>query len=150
MSDLGELYQEVLLDHNRRPRNFGALEEASHVAHGHNPLCGDKLTVYLKVRNGVVEGVNFTGSGCAVSQASASLMTEGLKGKSIDQVEAMFTKVHNLLTGKSTGAEDTEDLGKLRALSGISGFPIRVKCATLAWHTMHAALTEAADEISTE
>jgi nitrogen fixation NifU-like protein len=148
MSELGDLYQEVILDHNKRPRNFRALPGADHHAVGHNPLCGDRMTVYLKVDGDVVTDVSFEGSGCAISKASASMMTESIKGKTRAQLEDLFKRFHGLVTGEppAPGA----DLGKLVVFSGVSGFPVRVKCATLAWHTLRAALEEKPDAVSTE
>ena len=145
--DLRELYQEVIFDHNRKPRNFRALEPADHVAHGHNPLCGDQLTVYLRVADGVIDDVSFEGHGCAISKASASLMTEAVKGRRIDEVEALFRDFHALLTDVPPA---DRDFGKLQVLAGVRDFPARVKCATLAWHTLHNALTGAGDTARTE
>ncbi|MFT5129072.1 MAG: nitrogen fixation NifU-like protein [Rhodothermales bacterium] len=139
--DFSDLYQQVILDHNRSPRNFGELPEATHEADGHNPLCGDRLTVYLQVENDAISAIRFVGEGCAISKASASIMTEHLKGKSVVEAEAWFTKVHNMLTG-SGDAMDLGEFGKLAALSGVCEFPVRVKCASLAWHTMTAALAQ--------
>ncbi len=147
MSYLNELYQEVILDHNKRPRNFGELEQANRHADGYNPLCGDRVTVFLKVQADVVEDIRFKGVGCAISTASASLMTEALKGKTIAEVVAVFARFHSVVTGRST---DTSDLGKLAVFQGVSEYPVRVKCATLAWHTLQAALDGKADTVSTE
>jgi len=138
MSDLNDLYQEVILDHNRRPRNFHALADASHSAEGYNPLCGDRLTLYLKVDAGVVADVSFEGAGCAISKASASLMTDAIKGKPVAEVEALFTRFHRMVT--TPPEQPVEDLGKLSALAGVREFPVRVKCASLAWHTLKAAM----------
>lgn len=148
MSDLRDLYQEVIFDHYRKPRNCHALACANHKADGHNPLCGDQVTVYLKVENGVIEDLSFSGSGCAISTASASLMTEALKGKKVAEVEHLFQEFHQMVTS----SEDTphEDIGKLEVLAGVREFPARVKCATLAWHTLHAALKDQLKAISTE
>ena len=151
MSDLRELYQEVILDHHRRPRNFKVLEDARHVE-GYNPLCGDKVTVYVRMDGDVVRDVSFQGSGCAISTASASLMTEGLKGKTRAEALALFRAFHHLLTGvpEAPGTE-APDLGKLEVFSGVREFPVRVKCATLPWHTFHAALAGEEDKtVSTE
>ena len=134
--NLRELYQEVIFDHNRQPRNFHDMPEADHHADGHNPLCGDQLTVYLRINNDVIEDVSFVGHGCAISTASASLMTEAVKGKTVAEVEALFKDFHALLT--DTPPE--RDFGKLAVLTGVREFPARVKCATLAWHTLHNAL----------
>ena len=147
MNDLRELYQEVIFDHNRNPRNFHAMEDASHSADGHNPLCGDQLTVYARVKDDKVEEVSFVGHGCAISTASASLMTEAVKGMSIAEVEALFQDMHAMLTEKHPEARD---FGKLEVLSGVREFPARVKCATLAWHTLHNAITLARDTARTE
>ena len=137
---LRELYQEVIFDHNRNPRNYRPLPAASHHADGHNPLCGDQLTVYLQVEDGVVREASFVGHGCAISTASASLMTEAVKGKPVAEVEALFRDVHALLTEGREAADPARDFGKLEVLSGVKEFPARVKCATLAWHTLHNAL----------
>jgi len=138
VSDLRELYQEVIFDHNRNPRNFGKLEDANHHADGNNPLCGDTLSLYLKVEGDVIVDLRFEGSGCAISTASASLMTERLKGMKVADAEALFHKFHAVITedGDATGPE----LGKLGVLTGVREYPARVKCATLAWHTLEAAL----------
>lgn len=135
--DLRELYQEVIFDHNRKPRNFHAMPDADHVADGHNPLCGDQLTVYLRIAKGVIADVSFEGHGCAISKSSASLMTEAVKGRAIDEVEALFRDFHALLTDVPPAGRD---FGKLQVLAGVREFPARVKCATLAWHTLHNAL----------
>lgn len=137
MADLRELYQETILDHNKHPRNFGRLESASHHAHGYNPLCGDKVDVYLQIEDDRVVDVAFEGDGCAISTASASIMTDALKGRSLDEVHALFARFHELVT---TDAELPEELGKLAVLAGVREFPPRVKCATLPWHTLEAAL----------
>lgn len=147
MTDLRSLYEEVILDHNRKPRNFlhkPALTNRH--AHGYNPLCGDEFTVNLHVENGIIKDVGFEGAGCAISTASASLMTESIKGKSIEEVERLFRGVHDLLT--QDGSADT--LGKLQVLTGVREYPSRVKCATLAWHTLHAALQNANETVTTE
>ena len=148
MSDLRELYQSVILDHNKHPRNFGALDEATHKAAGHNPLCGDRISLQLIVEDGVVTDVAFEGEGCAISTASASVMTEALKGRTLRDVEALFGRFHDLVTGK--GGADLDELGKLAVFAGVSEFPIRVKCATLSWHTLRAALEGAATPATTE
>lgn len=138
--DLKDLYRDVIVDHNRSPRNFHPLEPPRRVADGHNPLCGDKLRVYLRLADDVIEDVSFEGSGCAISVASASLMTESLKGKTESEAIALFERMHHLLTGQDDG-EDPLELGKLAALSGVRDYPTRVKCASLCWHTMKNALT---------
>ena len=143
MSDLQELYQEVILDHNRRPRNFRALDDARK-AEGYNPLCGDRLTVYLRVDDGVIKEATFQGSGCAISKASASLMTEAVKGKSVRDAETMFQAFRDMLAGGANAP------GKLAAFSGVRAFPSRIKCANLAWHALHAALQNSGDPVTTE
>ncbi len=147
MSDLQELYQEVILDHNRRPRNFRVLDEGRK-AEGYNPLCGDRLTVYLRVEDGVIKDATFQGSGCAISKASASIMTDIVKGKTVAEAEKLFERFHRAVTAPVDAP--VEDLGKLSALTGVRQFPVRVKCATLAWYALRAA-AEARDEVvSTE
>jgi len=138
MSDLTDLYQEVILDHNKRPRNFHAIDNASHSAEGYNPLCGDRLNLYLTLDNGVVTDVGFQGSGCAISKASASLMTDSIKGRPIEEVRDLFRRFHAMVT--TPPDQPVENLGKLSVLSGVREFPVRVKCASLAWHTLKAAL----------
>lgn len=141
MNELRELYQEVILDHSKRPRNKRAMEDASHQAVGHNPLCGDRATVYLHVEGDVVTDVSFEGSGCSISTASASMMTDALKGKTVAEVKALFERFHDLVTADpSRAAEVAPELGKLAVFQGVHEFPVRVKCASLAWHTMKAAL----------
>ena len=149
MSELSELYQQVILDHNKKPRNFRKLESANYQAEGYNPLCGDQLTVYINLEDDLVTDVGFEGSGCAISKASASMMTQAVKGKSKEQVETLFKEFHSMVTGELD--EETEDngLGNLRIFAGVREFPVRVKCATLPWHTMHAALNKE-DKVSTE
>lgn len=149
MSDLRELYQSVILDHNRKPRNFGVLEAATCRADGHNPLCGDHLTVMLEITDDVVEGVAFEGDGCAISTASASLMTEAIKGRSLAEIEAIFGRFHDLVTSDPTTDPPRTDLGKLEVFAGVREFPMRVKCATLSWHTMRSALANG-QEVTTE
>lgn len=144
---LRDLYQEVIMDHGRRPRNFGPLAPASHVAEGFNPLCGDRLTLRLQVDDGVIREARFEGAGCAISTASASLMTEAVKGRSAAEAEALFAGFHALVTGAPATATA---LGKLEVLAGVREFPARVKCATLAWHTLHAALHGQGQPVSTE
>lgn len=149
MPDLRDLYQEVILDHNRRPRNFGRLAGANRSAEGFNALCGDRLTLYLKLVDGVIEDARFEGTGCAISTASASLMTEALKGKTEAEAQSLFEGFHALLTAGES-ADPTVPLGKLEVLSGVREFPVRVKCATLPWHTLQAALQNETRPISTE
>ncbi len=146
MSDLRELYQEVIFDHYRQPRNYGQLAGANHKAEGYNPMCGDKVKLYLQLENGMIAEARFEGSGCAISTASASLMTEIIKGKSSQQALNLLERFHSLVTG----AASAEDMGKLAALAGVREFPQRVKCATLAWHTMKAALESAPETVTTE
>ena len=146
-ADLRDLYQEVIVDHSRRPRNFGPLPDASHQAEGFNPLCGDRLTLRLKVEDGVIEDARFEGAGCAISTASASLMTEALKGRSESEAAALFADFHTLLTGEPKASAA---LGKLEVLAGVREFPSRIKCATLAWHTLHAALHAENRPVTTE
>lgn len=147
--DLRELYQEVILDHSKRPRNFGRLEADNRRAKGHNPLCGDILSLYLTVEDGVVEDVAFEGNGCAISMASASLMTEIIKGRGEAEARALFERFHRLLTSDDADL-DHLDLDKLAVFAGVREFPVRVKCATLAWHTLAAALDGQTDDVSTE
>jgi len=147
-ADLRDLYQEVIIDHGRRPRNFGPLPDASHQAEGFNPLCGDRLSLHLKLVDGVIEDARFEGSGCAISTASASLMTEALKGLSESQAEALFSSFLAMLTGERQAADAA--LGKLEILAGVREFPARIKCATLAWHTLRAALRAENRPVSTE
>jgi nitrogen fixation NifU-like protein len=146
--DLRELYQEIIIDHNRNPRNHHAMDDASTQANGFNPLCGDKLTVYAQLNEGMITDLSFVGCGCAISQASASLMTDALKGKSIEDAHELFHRVHNLLTQDDAPEFDVMD--KLTVLAGVKAFPARVKCATLAWHTLEAALNKDASIVKTE
>jgi nitrogen fixation NifU-like protein len=148
--DLRELYQEVILDHSKRPRNFRALAGANRHAEGHNPLCGDRAAVYLLVEGDVVRDVSFEGSGCSISTASASMMTDALKGKTVAEAKALFERFHELVTADpSKAAAASAELGKLAVFAGVHEFPMRVKCASLAWHTMKAAL-EGGAQASTE
>jgi nitrogen fixation NifU-like protein len=149
MTDLQDLYQELILDHGRRPRNFHSLAGASRSAEGYNPLCGDKVKVYVQMEGDTVKDISFEGAGCAISTASASIMTESLKGKNRAQVEELFQTFHDLVTGQKAQL-DAPELGKLAVFSGVSEFPIRVKCATLSWHTLRAALNGADEVVSTE
>ena len=146
MSDLRDLYQEVILDHNRAPRNFGKLENANRESEGYNPLCGDRVSVFLHVEEDRIEGIAFQGSGCAISTASASLMTEALKGKTVDEARRLFHGFHDLLTAGG----DADGLGKLAVFAGVREYPIRIKCATLAWHAVQAALDQKDRPVSTE
>ncbi len=148
MADLRELYQEVILDHHKRPRNFGPLPEENHHAKGHNPLCGDRIVVHLVLDGGVIRDVRFEGAGCAISRASASLMTDAVKGKPVAEAERLFEEFHRLVT---TGVDEEVEasLGKLNVFCGVREFPSRVKCASLAWHTLHSALGDGG-EASTE
>ena len=150
MSALRELYQEVILDHNKSPRNFRSMDNADRRVEGFNPLCGDHYTIYLKLQGDIIADVSFEGTGCAISKASASVMSAAVKGKTKAEAEEMFLIFHKLLTSDSEPAPDVEKLGKLAAFSGVSEFPARVKCATLAWHTLHAALQSNEERVSTE
>jgi nitrogen fixation NifU-like protein len=150
MSELDELYQEVILDHNKSPRNYRAMANANRKAEGYNPLCGDHVTVFLDIDNGVIKDISFQGSGCAISKASASMMTTELKGKSESAAQQMFDEVHKMLTGEGDANSNPEKLGKLAILSGVSKFPARVKCASLAWHTVNSALKGETQPASTE
>ena len=145
MSELTDLYQELILDHNRRPRNYGALAGATHTAKGYNPLCGDKLTIYAVLDGDRISGLSFEGSGCAISKASASLLTDAVKGKTLAEAEALFGRVHAMLTAPMDRAVDADAMGKRAVLSGVREFPVRVKCASLAWHTLKAALAGTAE-----
>jgi nitrogen fixation NifU-like protein len=147
MSELRELYQEMILEHSKHPRNYRALDAANHKAEGFNPLCGDHFTVYADVKDGTIHDLSFQGTGCAISKASASMMTQSLKGKSAAEAEELFTRFHSLVTGQS-GSPD--DVGKLAVFAGVSEFPLRVKCATLAWHALRAALRGEQNAVSTE
>ena len=138
MSDLSDLYQEVILDHNKRPRNFRQLDDASHRAEGYNPLCGDRLNLFVRIDGERIADLGFQGSGCAISKASASLMTDSLKGKTVTEARALFERFHRMVT--TPPDKPVEDLGKLSVFSGVREFPVRVKCASLAWHTLKAAL----------
>jgi nitrogen fixation NifU-like protein len=140
MSELSELYQQVILDHNKKPRNFRKLETANRKAEGYNPLCGDQLNVYLNVAEDQVTDISFEGSGCAISKASASMMTQAIKGKTKQEAEQLFDEFHRMVTGSLDEETEPNHLGKLKIFAGVREFPVRVKCATLSWHTMHAAL----------
>jgi nitrogen fixation NifU-like protein len=146
-ADLRDLYQQVIMDHKKKPRNFREIANANHLAHGNNPLCGDALVVYVQVTDNVIEDVSFQGSGCAISVASASLMTEALKGKTLEEAQVLYENVHKALTGEAGG----ELTGKLEVLAGVKEFPARVKCASLSWHTVHAAMDSEHDiSVTTE
>ena len=148
MADLRELYQEVILEHSKAPRNYRELPSANHKAEGFNPLCGDHFMLYVDLDGDQIRDIAFQGSGCAISKASASMMTQSVKGKSKQEAEKLFSAFHKLVTGQTNG--NHADVGKLAAFSGVSEFPVRVKCATLAWHTLHAALEGKQDAVSTE
>ena len=150
MNELRSLYQEVILDHNKNPRNFRVMEDATQVVDGYNPLCGDHYIIYLKVKDDVVVEVSFKGSGCAISKASASLMTTVMKGKTKSEAEVLFQRFHGLVTGEPDLTTHSEELGRLAAFAGVSEFPARVKCAILAWHTVHSALQGKTESVSTE
>lgn len=150
MSDLRELYQETILDHTRRPRNFGPLDGADHSADGYNPLCGDKMRVHVQLDGDKVADVRFEGSGCAISTASASLMTESVKGRRRDEAVTLFERFRDLVTGGDGAPADADELGKLAVMAGVRDYPVRVKCATLAWHTLAAALQGDEDPVTTE
>lgn len=149
MLDLKELYQEVIVDHNRHPRNFGKLEDATKILEGYNPLCGDRLTLYLNIEGNRIADISFDGNGCAISVASASLMTEAMKGKTVSEAEAIYHRFHQLITGGDSEV-DLDKLGKLAVLAGVKDYPTRVKCATLCWHTLHSALEGSEQPVSTE
>jgi len=148
--ELRDLYQQVILDHNKSPRNFRLMANATQHAEGYNPLCGDRLDVYLIIKNGIVEDISFKGEGCAISKASASLMTSLLKGKTKEEAEKLFNKFHDLVTGKLGDNPDIDELGKLAVFAGVQEFPVRVKCASLAWHTMMNALQSKSEKVTTE
>lgn len=156
MSDLKDLYQEVILDHNKRPRNFCKLPQANHHAEGYNPLCGDHINIYLQLEGDLIKDISFEGSGCAISKASASLMTDILKGKTRAKAETLFDGFHQMVTGKGASPkgdspkETPPEMGKLAVFGGVREFPARVKCASLAWHTFHAALENRHEAVSTE
>ena len=149
MSELSELYQQVILDHNKKPRNFRRIEDANRHAEGYNPLCGDQLTVYMQLEDEVVRDVSFEGSGCAISKAAASMMTQSVKGKTKEEAETLFGEFHRMVTGELNEETEPHHLGRLTIFAGVRDFPARVKCASLSWHTMHAALNNR-EETSTE
>lgn len=148
--ELKELYQQVILDHNKSPRNFRKIENPSRFAEGYNPLCGDKINIYVNFNNEQISDISFQGSGCAISKASASLMTSMLKGKTRAEAEELFNRFHDMVTDKLGDNPNIEDLGKLAVLAGVRDFPVRVKCASLAWHTMMNALNSNDEKVSTE
>ncbi len=148
MFDIKDLYQEVIVDHNRSPRNFGKLEDADKTLEGYNPLCGDKLTLYIKTDGEKINDISFDGSGCAISVASASLMTDAMKGKSLQEAESLFNDFHNLITTDKEA--DIDQLGKLAALAGVKAYPARVKCASLCWHTLHSVIEGSDTPVKTE
>jgi len=149
VSELQDLYQEVILDHNRRPHNFRTIAGADREAEGYNPLCGDRLSLYLKIKDGVITDAAFQGSGCAISKASASMMTDSVKGKTLDEALALFDQFHQMVTG-AEGAPGADRLGKLAVFEGVRNYPARVKCASLAWHTLRSAVDAAGAVVSTE
>ncbi|MHB8853398.1 MAG: Fe-S cluster assembly sulfur transfer protein SufU [Ignavibacteriaceae bacterium] len=149
-AELKELYQQVILDHNKNPRNFKKIENANHFAEGYNPLCGDRLNIYVELEGGTIKDISFQGSGCAISKASASLMSSIVKGLPIEEAERLFEKFQAVITGKITDEENIEEIGKLAVFAGVKEFPSRVKCASLAWHTMIAAFKQEEKSVSTE
>jgi nitrogen fixation protein NifU and related proteins len=148
--DLQDLYQQVIVDHSKRPRNFRIVEGANRTVEGFNPLCGDRVTIFLRIEDDIVKDLSFQGAGCAISTASASLLTEALKGKTLSEAEALFESFHDLVTGLQPEHTEPDKLGKLAAFSGVCDYPTRVKCATLAWHTLRAALKGERKPVSTE
>ena len=150
MSELRELYQELILEHNKSPRNFKVLPDANCKAEGYNPLCGDRITLFMKVDQGVIQDVGFQGAGCAISKASTSMMTTCVKGKTLDEADAIFKSFHQMVAQGTCSEEDRQRLGKLTVFSGVTEFPVRVKCASLAWHTLHSGLKGEAKTVSTE
>jgi nitrogen fixation protein NifU and related proteins len=148
MPELRDLYQDVILEHSKRPRNYRTLEAANRTVEGYNPLCGDHFTIYLNVGDGHIRDISFQGSGCAISKASASMMTQAVKGKRTEEAEELFEKFHHFVTGRNS--VESNDLGKLAVFAGVSEFPVRVKCATLAWHALRAALQGEQHAVSTE
>lgn len=150
MADLSELYQQVILDHNKKPRNFRVLEQANRRQEGYNPLCGDQLTVYLQLDGDLIKDISFQGSGCAISKAAASMMTAAVKGKTKQEVETLFDEFHRMVKGELNPNADPNHLGRLTIFAGVCEFPARVKCASLSWHTVRAALEGIAEPVSTE
>ncbi|GIU83004.1 MAG: SUF system NifU family Fe-S cluster assembly protein [Acidobacteria bacterium] len=140
MSELNELYQEVILEHNKNPRNFGEIKDANRTAEGNNPLCGDQLKLYLRIEDNIIKDISFVGQGCAISKASASMMTQAVKNKTCEEAEKLFSEFHKMVTGKLDPETEENSLGKLKVFAGVLEFPARVKCASLSWHTLHAAL----------
>ena len=150
MNDLQDLYQDIIMDHNRRPRNFGPVDKPTHKKEGYNPLCGDQIEIELKILDGIVVDVGFTGVGCAISKSSASMMTEEIKGKKLEVVESMFEQFRRMITVNDQMDLDADLLGDLEILQGVSRYPARIKCATLAWHTLHSAIEGDEDTVTTE
>ena len=150
MTDLRELYQQLILDHNKSPRNFYELPDANRSSDGYNPLCGDHIHLYVKLKDDLIEGIGFQGSGCAISKASASMMTSLVKGKSPEEAEALFKQFHKMVTGDPEAEPDLTNMGKLAVFAGVREYPARVKCATLSWHTLHAALEGKDQPVTTE
>ena len=150
MNDLQDLYQDIIMDHNRRPRNFGPVEQPTHKKEGYNPLCGDQIELELKIVDGIVVDVGFTGVGCAISKSSASMMTEEIKGKTLEVVTSMFEQFRRMITVNNESDLDVDLLGDLEILQGVSRYPARIKCATLAWHTLNSALEGDEDTVTTE
>ncbi len=149
-SELRELYQELILEHSKKPRNFHVLEHANHSAEGFNPLCGDKFKLYLEIKDDRIQDIGFQGSGCAISKASASMMTASVKGKTVQEAEELFNEFHKMLSGEASAKANQTKLGKLSVFSGVSEFPVRVKCATLVWHTLHAGMEANGKTVCTE
>ncbi len=149
-SELRELYQELILEHSKKPRNFRALEHANHTAEGFNPLCGDKIKLYLEIQGNAIKDIGFQGSGCAISKASASMMTASVKGKTVREAEELFSEFHKMLSGEASAKLNQTKIGKLSVFSGVSEFPVRVKCATLAWHTLRAGMEANGKTVCTE
>lgn len=150
MTDIGDLYQQTILDHNRNPRNFRAVPGANRTAEGNNPLCGDRITLQVRVEDDVIKDIAFQGTGCAISKAAASLMTTAVQGKTTAEAEALFRAFHDMLAGGAEAPADPKTLGKLAAFAGVRAFPARVKCANLSWHALHAALERRAEPVTTE
>ncbi len=150
MADLKELYQSVILDHNRSPRNFREISDTPHHAEGHNPLCGDNITVWVELDGDIISDASFLGNGCAISKASASLMTQAVKGKRVSEAKELFRSFQKLVTGRASPQESKDVLGKLILFAGVSEFPVRVKCASLSWHTLNAAFADAPEAVTTE